>query len=73
MMIKSEQDRIHCMIAVAFAPDFGEYLAAQFRMFTMHRKSVNRNPILPGTVSIGRRNLICKPKRQQLNQEAKET
>ena len=65
-MIKVEQDRIHCMIAVALAPDLGEYLAAQFRMFTMHRKSVNRNPILPGTVSIGRRKLICKPKGQQV-------
>ena len=57
-MIKRAQDKIHFIIAVTFPPDLGDVAAAEFKMLTKQRKRVNKNPILPGTVSTGRRKLI---------------
>ena len=58
-IMKIRQYKIQYIIAVTYCPDFGEYLADQFRMLIMHRNNVVRKPILPGTVSIGIRKLIC--------------
>ena len=51
-------DKIHLIMAVTAPPDFGDVAAAEFKMLTKQRKRVNKNPILPGTVSTGRRKLI---------------
>ena len=57
-MIKRAHDKIHLIIAVTFPPDLGDVAAAEFKMLTKQRKRVKKNPILPGTVSTGRRKLI---------------
>ena len=51
-------DKIHFIMAVTAPPDFGDVADAEFKMLTKQRKRVNKNPILPGTVSTGRRKLI---------------
>ena len=59
MIMKTEHDEIQRMMAVTAPPDFGEFVASEFRMFIIQRKRVNKNPIRPGTESSGNMKLIC--------------
>ena len=43
---------IHMMRAVGPESAFGEYLETEFRVLTMHRKSVRSKPSLPG-IAVG--------------------
>ena len=56
--VKIRHDRIQYTMAVGCPPDLGEFTTVAFRRLIMQRTSVNKNPILPGTVSTGRRKLI---------------
>ena len=54
-MINSRQERIHCVMALAFG---GNFSAVELKMLTLQSMRVMRNPILPGIDSTGSKKLI---------------
>ena len=54
-MMNSRQERIHCVMALAFG---GNFSAVELKMLTLQSMRVMRNPILPGIDSTGSRKLI---------------